>query len=126
MPTSRRRVGFLPRREVQEILDELSKEENLSQSKVVGILVEEALHYRGIFDKKNGKRLNLNPSNKISANSLMKGNSAEALEIIDELRKDNPNTKIEVKPRIKTNVQTEDMIKKYADFLKFQELMENN
>tara|TARA_Y100000991_G_scaffold76077_1_gene57209 strand:- start:399 stop:779 length:381 start_codon:yes stop_codon:yes gene_type:complete len=126
MPTSRRRVGFLPRREVQEILDELSKEENLSQSKVVGILVEEALHYRGIFDKKNGKRLNLNPSNKISANSLMKGNSAEALEIIDELRKDNPNTKIEVKSRIKTNVQTEDMIKKYADFLKFQELMENN
>ena len=126
MPTSRRRVGFLPRREVQEILDELSKEENLSQSKVVGILVEEALHYRGIFDKKNGKRLNLNPSNKISANSLMKGNSAEALEIIDELRKDNPNTMIEVKPRIKTNVQTEDMIKKYADFLKFQELMENN
>ena len=48
MPTSRRRVGFLPRPVVQEILDELSMEENLSQSKVVGILVEEALDARGI------------------------------------------------------------------------------
>ena len=72
MPTSRRGVGFLQRLEEQEILDELSIKENLSQSKVVGILVEEALHYRGIFDKKKGKRFTPNPNESLFAQSLMK------------------------------------------------------
>ena len=37
------------------IIDKLSIENNLSNSKIVSILVEEALSIRGIFNKKNGK-----------------------------------------------------------------------
>ena len=73
MPTSRRRVGFLPRPEVQDILDELSMLENLSQSKGVGILVEEAIHYLSIFDKKKGKRFSPNPYKILPSLNLMKG-----------------------------------------------------
>ena len=38
-----KRIGYLPRKRVLEIIDEISKSESISRSKVVGILVEEAL-----------------------------------------------------------------------------------
>ena len=41
-------IGYLPRKRVLEIIDEISKSESISRSKVVGILVEEALDARGI------------------------------------------------------------------------------
>ena len=125
MPTSRRRVGFLPRPVVQEILDELSMEENLSQSKVVGILVEEALHYRGIFDKKKGKRFKSKSKERLFGQSLMKGDSSESLERLDDLRKDNPDAKIEFTPRKKPSENKDEMLEKFAQFLKFQEMMDN-
>ena len=43
-----KRIGYLPRKRVLEIIDEISKTESISRSKVVGILVEEALGARGI------------------------------------------------------------------------------
>jgi len=43
-----KRIGYLPRKRVLEIIDEISKTESISRSKVVGILVEEALDARGI------------------------------------------------------------------------------
>ena len=43
-----KRIGFLPRKRVLEIIDQISKSESISRSKVVGILVEEALDARGI------------------------------------------------------------------------------
>ena len=43
-----KRIGYLPRKRVLEIIDEISKSESISRSKVVGILVEEALDARGI------------------------------------------------------------------------------
>ena len=43
-----KRIGYLPRKRVLEIIDEISKTESISKSKVVGILVEEALDARGI------------------------------------------------------------------------------
>ena len=55
MPTKKKRVGFIPREDVMNIIDKLSKENNLSNSKIINILVEEALSKRGLFDKKNGK-----------------------------------------------------------------------
>ena len=55
MPTKKKRVGFIPREEVMKIIDKLSIENNLSNSKIISILVEEALSVRGIFNKKNGK-----------------------------------------------------------------------
>ena len=57
MPTKKKRVGFIPREDVMKIIDQLSFENNLSNSKIVNILVEEALLKRGIF--------NINSENKI-------------------------------------------------------------
>ena len=48
MDTTVKRIGYLPRKRVLEIIDEISKSESISRSKVVGILVEEALDARGI------------------------------------------------------------------------------
>ena len=45
-----KRIGYLPRKRVLEIIDEISKNESISRSKVVGLLVEEALDARGIVN----------------------------------------------------------------------------
>ena len=47
MPSQRKRIGYLPSEEIQKIIDQICKYNKLSQSKVTGILVEEALSYRG-------------------------------------------------------------------------------
>ena len=58
MPTKKKRVGFIPREDVMKIIDKLSIENNLSNSKIISILVEEALSLRGIFNKTKGKEIN--------------------------------------------------------------------
>ena len=59
-----KRIGYLPRKRVLEIIDEISKSESISRSKVVGILVEEALDARGIanFGYSNIIKSNINKS----------------------------------------------------------------
>ena len=52
MPSIRKRIGYLPSINIQEIITNISKKEKLSQSKVVGILVEEALIARGVYSLK--------------------------------------------------------------------------
>lgn len=85
MPSPRKRIGFLPRTQVQEIIDQICSEENLSQSKVVGILVEEALAARGIFDPSIGQSFQANPNWKAKAQSLMKKDITEApFEIVSD------------------------------------------
>ena len=56
-----KRIGYLPRKRVFEIIDEISKSESISRSKVVGILVEEALDARGIanFGYSNTRKSNI-------------------------------------------------------------------
>jgi len=61
MPSIRKRIGYLPSINAQEIISKIANKEKLSQSKVVGILVEEALAARGGFDLQN-------------SNDLIKGN----------------------------------------------------
>ena len=51
MPSQRKRIGFLPSKEVHEIIDELCKANEFSQSKVTGLLVEEALRSRGALSE---------------------------------------------------------------------------
>ena len=55
-----KRIGYLPRKRVLEIIDQISKSESISRSKVVGILVEEALDARGIanFGYSNISKIN--------------------------------------------------------------------
>ena len=50
MPSQRKRIGFLPSEEVHEIIDKLCRANEFSQSKVTGLLVEEALRSRGVLN----------------------------------------------------------------------------
>ena len=62
MPSQRKRIGFLPSEEVHEIIDKLCKANEFSQSKITGLLVEEALRSRGVlsdvFQKKSCEMTN--------------------------------------------------------------------
>ena len=49
MPTKKRRIGFIPRFDVLRVISQISKEEKLSNSKVVNILIEESLYARGLI-----------------------------------------------------------------------------
>ncbi len=49
MPSQRKRIGFLPSEEVHKIIDKLCRANEFSQSKVTGLLVEEALRSRGVL-----------------------------------------------------------------------------
>ena len=49
MPSPRKRIGFLPSEEVHEIIEKLCSANEFSQSKVTGLLVEEALRSRGVL-----------------------------------------------------------------------------
>ena len=51
MPSPRKRIGFLPSEEVHEIIDKLCRANEFSQSKVTGLLVEEALRSRGVLSE---------------------------------------------------------------------------
>ena len=51
MPSPRKRIGFLPSEEVHEIIEKLCIANNFSQSKVTGLLVEEALRSRGVLNE---------------------------------------------------------------------------
>jgi hypothetical protein len=53
MPSTRKRIGYLPSINAQETITKIANKEKLSQSKVVGILVEEALIAREGIDLKN-------------------------------------------------------------------------
>tara|TARA_B100001989_G_C24299281_1_gene344989 strand:+ start:169 stop:534 length:366 start_codon:yes stop_codon:yes gene_type:complete len=83
MPSQRKRIGFLPSQEVHEIIEKLCKVNEISQSKLTGLLVEEALKSRGVlsesFSHNTRYKLNfnenlfyteaLNKNNKIQSNS---------------------------------------------------------
>ena len=128
MPTKKKRVGFIPREDVMRIIDKLSIENNLSNSKIISILVEEALSIRGIFNKNNGKatpsfqlpnayRQNLSDN---SANSLDKSEPSIDTNLVNHLNPSNPIHLNEV------NNEAVDLktYKKFLSFLKFQEMTE--
>jgi hypothetical protein len=54
MPSPRKRIGFLPSEEVHEIIDKFCTANEFSQSKVTGLLVEEALRSRGVLNNPCG------------------------------------------------------------------------
>jgi len=128
MPTKKKRVGFIPREDVMRIIDKLSIENNLSNSKIIGILVEEALSIRGIFNKKNGKVTQLNKSNDDNSKNLF-DNSGDFTD----------NAKLSIDPNLgnhfipsksthlnEDNQEVLDLqtYKKFLSFLKFQEMMD--
>ena len=58
MPSPRKRIGFLPSEEVHEIIEKLCTANEFSQSKVTGLLVEEALRSRGVLNDSFGQNQN--------------------------------------------------------------------
>jgi len=58
MPSPRKRIGFLPSEEVHEIIEKLCTTNAFSQSKVTGLLVEEALRSRGVLNEPYGQNQN--------------------------------------------------------------------
>ena len=128
MPTKKKRVGFIPREEVMRIIDKLSIENNLSNSKIISILVEEALSIRGIFNKRNGKATKSyfeikNDSKELSMDSVDLGYNPKLS--IDSKLINNFNTS----NSIYLNEANQDSLdletyKKFLSFLKFQEMMD--
>ena len=55
MPSPRKRIGFLPSEEVHEIIEKFCTANEFSQSKVTGLLVEEALRSRGVLNLSFGQ-----------------------------------------------------------------------
>ena len=55
MPSPRKRIGFLPSEQVHEIIEKLCTANEISQSKVTGLLVEEALRLRGVLKESFGQ-----------------------------------------------------------------------
>ena len=128
MPTKKKRVGFIPRDDVLRIIDKLSIENNLSNSKIISILVEEALSMRGIFNKKNGKLTKSFQS--YNDNSLKSSGISDEFVDNDKLT---INTKLvnhykssESSHLKEANQELFDLqtYKKFLSFLKFQEIMD--
>ena len=128
MPTKKKRVGFIPREDVMRIIDKLSIENNLSNSKIISILVEEALSIRGIFNKKNGK-----------VTQSYQQNSDNPQTLSDNSRDFIYNAKLSIDTKLanhlnpsksthlnEANQETFDLqtYKKFLSFLKFQEMMD--
>ena len=128
MPTKKKRVGFIPREDVMRIIDKLSIENNLSNSKIISILVEEALSIRGIFNKKNGKVTQLYQENKDHSQNLS-DNSAEFID--NEIFSIDTKLGNQFNPSESTHLNEVNQeyfdlqtYKKFLLFLKFQEMME--
>ena len=120
MPTKKKRVGFIPREGVMKLLDKLSFENNLSISKIISILVEEALAQRDLYSMETGKEKYLNIDNyntfeRRSSNSLDDNNSIGI-------------AKLHASKRIFNNQNCNDNFdlqtyEKFISFLKFQEMI---
>ena len=128
MPTKKKRVGFIPREDVMRIIDKLSIENYLSNSKIISILVEEALFKRGIFNKNNGKAT---PSFEMpeAYSQNLSDNSADFIDksepSIDTKLVNHLNPSIS-KHLNEVNNEAFDLktYKKFLSFLKFQEMIE--
>ena len=127
MPTKKKRVGFIPREDVLKIIDKLSIENNLSHSKIISILVEEALSSRGIFNKKTGKVNQLyNDINDSSKNLIVDTNeSPDSEKLINNINFLNQNKSLNISFK-QNNQDTFDLetYKKFLLFLKFQEMID--
>ena len=116
MPSQRKRIGFLPREEVQKIIDQICEHNKLSQSKVTGILVEEALSYRGALKNTINNKLYELDSND-NRSSLISNNISNNKSHIDS---DDLNLD---ESYIKNEVQ---MINDFIEFKFFKNIMNQN
>ena len=116
MPSPRKRIGFLPSEEVHEIIEKLCSANEFSQSKVTGLLVEEALRSRGVLNESFSPNsldkedfINLNFTKEIiSKNNKSQGNGYD-------YKVDNKSLSVDIK-----------MIHEFIEFKYFTKVMERN
>ena len=128
MPTKKKRVGFIPREDVMRIVEKLSVENNLSNSKIISILVEEALSIRGIFNKKNGKVTQYYQSNEDNSEKLF-DNSGDFTDNAKNSIDNNLSNHFIPSKATHLNQENQEALdlqtyKKFLSFLKFQEMMD--
>ena len=120
MPTKKKRVGFIPREGVMKIVDKLSFENNLSNSKIISILVEEALAQRGLYNIETGmeKKIYLNEKKNIESVSItsLEDNKSISKPLIDSSKRIFNS---------QNNKETFDSktYERFLSFLKFQEML---
>ena len=130
MPSIRKRIGYLPSINAHETITKIAIKEKLSQSKVVGILVEEALMNRDELDGLNSN--NFNKKNLFNEKSNMNKSSFEYSDF-DELISDkgvsyNTNN---YKNHSEDNLfeskgkYNEELFEQFKQFILFQKMIQN-
>jgi hypothetical protein len=116
MPSPRKRIGFLPSEEVHEIIERLCTANEFSQSKVTGLLVEEALRSRGVLNESIGQ-------NKLKKGNLI--NFSFDQETISENKKFLLNTD---NYEVNKKVLSDDikMMHEFIEFKYFKKIMKRN
>jgi len=130
MPSLRKRIGYLPSINAQETIIKIANKEKLSQSKVVGILVEEALIARRKFKIKTTNDLareDLYKSSDYIDKHTFKYND------LDELISDKGityNTKnyqnnLEINKAKPSEKDNEELFEQFKQFILFQKFIQN-
>ena len=116
MPSPRKRIGFLPSEEVHEIIEKLCTANEFSQSKVTGLLVEEALRSRGVLNESYGQ-------NKYDKGDFI--NFSSNNETFSENNKSLPN---EDEYTVNKKVLSDDikMMHEFIEFKYFKKVMKRN
>ena len=124
MPSIRKRIGYLPSINAQKTITKIANKEKLSQSKVVGILVEEALIARSGLDLQNSNdliRKNLYEKGNNTNNSSLKFNDLDELVsdkgITYNTKKNNYNSIVNL-PETKEKFN-EELFEKFKQFILF-------
>ena len=127
MPTKKKRIGFIPRGDVLKIIDKLSLENNLSNSKIISILVEEALSIRGILNKQTGKVIESKQNNKnhkeLSSQESCDFIENKKLNINNKLKNNYVSCKTTILKQTNLSSFDKETYEKFLSFLKFQEMM---
>tara|TARA_Y100001968_G_scaffold109500_1_gene99048 strand:+ start:3077 stop:3481 length:405 start_codon:yes stop_codon:yes gene_type:complete len=131
MPSIRKRIGYLPSVDAQEMITKLANKQKLSQSKVVGILVEEALKAR-----KEISIQNTNNTLKVTPHSLRNRNNIDNSSIlhneIDELISDtgiiynikNYKHKTEDNSSETREIYNSELFEQFKQFIQFQKSLQ--
>tara|TARA_Y100001968_G_C19004146_1_gene547338 strand:- start:127 stop:525 length:399 start_codon:yes stop_codon:yes gene_type:complete len=129
MPSTRKRIGYLPSVNIHEIIAKIANKEKLSQSKVVGSLVEEALTARGLFDRQNTN--NLISNSKYRYETKKKNNSYYNFSELDELISDKGISYNTKQYKSKSNdivsesreAYDEELFEQFKQFIQFQKMI---
>ena len=115
MPSQRKRIGFLPSKEVHEIIEKLCRDNEFSQSKITGLLVEEALRSRGVLKDSS-------PLKELTDSNLI--NYSFEKELLSKNNK--PGNVDDYSVNKKTFSDNIKMMKEFVEFKYFKKVMKHN